>query len=183
MVDPRVERSKTQVLEAARALLKEVGFRGVTIEALSARSGVAKTTIYRHWNNAAEIIVQSFTAVMHRAVRVDSGSLRGDLLTLLSGMASTMHDRDWIAAATSMMEAAMYDQDLKVLQEEFIRQSKAPMREAIQLGIDRGEIAENTDIDFLIAQLCGPFFYQCLVLQQPMSAEKVSVVVDSSLAS
>src|SRR2546429_7561340 len=46
--DPRVVRTKAAVLDAATTLLAE-GASTFTIEAVSARSGVAKTTIYPHW--------------------------------------------------------------------------------------------------------------------------------------
>ncbi|MBN2623081.1 MAG: helix-turn-helix transcriptional regulator, partial [Acidimicrobiales bacterium] len=52
-VDPRIERSREQILAAAIDLLREVGYGGLTIEAVAARSGVAKSTIYRHWSSKA----------------------------------------------------------------------------------------------------------------------------------
>jgi AcrR family transcriptional regulator len=51
----RRARSEQAILEATRALLAEVGVRGLTIEGVAARSGVAKTTIYRRWRDKDEL--------------------------------------------------------------------------------------------------------------------------------
>src|SRR5678815_265436 len=55
---PRSESARRAVLEAAGDLLKKGGYRTTTIEAISARSGVAKTTIYRWWSNRAALVVE-----------------------------------------------------------------------------------------------------------------------------
>src|SRR5678815_3644169 len=55
---PRSESARRAVLEAAGDLLKKGGYRATTIEAISARSGVAKTTIYRWWSNRAALVVE-----------------------------------------------------------------------------------------------------------------------------
>ncbi len=58
--DPRIERTRRLVLEATLALLAESGYGAVTIEAVAARSGVAKSTIYRHWPGRVELIRDAF---------------------------------------------------------------------------------------------------------------------------
>src|SRR5262245_28272325 len=50
-VPNRRARSDEAILTAARELLAEGGVRGLTIEGVAARSGVAKTTIYRRWSD------------------------------------------------------------------------------------------------------------------------------------
>jgi AcrR family transcriptional regulator len=53
--EPRGERSKQAILGATRELLaEEGGVRSLTVEAVAARSGVAKTTIYRRWHDKWE---------------------------------------------------------------------------------------------------------------------------------
>ena len=55
-VDPRVERSRRVILSAALDLLGEVGYGGLTIEAVAHRAGVGKSTIYRHWPGTLEML-------------------------------------------------------------------------------------------------------------------------------
>lgn len=61
-VDPRVARTRSRVLGAAWELLDEVGFDGVTVELVSERSGVARSTMYRHWRTMPELLRDAFAA-------------------------------------------------------------------------------------------------------------------------
>jgi len=47
-VDPRVVRTRRDVLAAARAVLLEEGWERVTVSRVADRSGYARTTLYRH---------------------------------------------------------------------------------------------------------------------------------------
>lgn len=58
--DPRVERSRSAVLDAAVTLFVEGGLKAVTVDAVTERSGVAKTTIYRHWPNRDALLVDTY---------------------------------------------------------------------------------------------------------------------------
>lgn len=56
----RSEKSRQAILAATRALLSEVGYRKVSIEAIAARAGVGKQTIYRWWPSKGAVIFESF---------------------------------------------------------------------------------------------------------------------------
>jgi AcrR family transcriptional regulator len=60
--DPRITRTRERVLGAAWELLNEVGFDGVTVELVSERSGVARSTLYRHWRSMPEVLRDAFAA-------------------------------------------------------------------------------------------------------------------------
>src|SRR5260370_41102014 len=76
-VDPRVERSRQLILRAALDELGEAGYGAFTIESVAARSGVAKSTIYRHWSDKLALIVGAFqTFHEQQGPDVDSGSSR-----------------------------------------------------------------------------------------------------------
>ncbi|HEX8935935.1 MAG TPA: helix-turn-helix domain-containing protein, partial [Pseudonocardiaceae bacterium] len=64
--DPRVARSRRVIIDAAVALLVERGFGATTVEAISARSGAAKTTIYRWWPSKGLLAIESFLAAYER---------------------------------------------------------------------------------------------------------------------
>ena len=58
------ERARAEVLEAAADLVAEVGVERATIEEIAARSGVAKTTIYRHWPSKQALVVDAVRGVL-----------------------------------------------------------------------------------------------------------------------
>src|ERR1700735_5442980 len=91
--DPRIERSRAVIIEAAVAELAEVGYGGVTIEAVAARAGVGKSTIYRHWRNRLELIADAFETFHERMVP-DFGELsaRAAIELLLGHVAEVVVD-------------------------------------------------------------------------------------------
>src|SRR5258707_15817170 len=80
--DERVRRSKEAVLAATSELLSEAGLGGVSVDAVSKRSGVAKTTIYRHWPSRTALLLEAGAKMGSRPEAPDTGSLRGDLTVL-----------------------------------------------------------------------------------------------------
>src|SRR6187401_1206909 len=80
----RRARSEQAILEATRAILAEGGVPGLTIEGVAAKSGVAKTTIYRRWRDKDELalaILVERTATL--APPPDVGDTRKELLRFL----------------------------------------------------------------------------------------------------
>src|SRR5205807_9252928 len=58
--DPRIERSRRVILEAALAELGEAGYGALTIESVAPRAGVGKSTIYRHWSGKLTLVEDAF---------------------------------------------------------------------------------------------------------------------------
>ena len=89
---PRSQAADRAILAAARELLAEGGLAAMSFEEVAARSGVAKTTIYRRWTSRGALAMDAFLADFQAQQPLpDTGSLRGDLLAAL---------RAWIRAVT-----------------------------------------------------------------------------------
>ena len=52
--DPRIARTRQHALHAALELVAESGLSGYTFETVSERSGISRSTLYRHWDNKSE---------------------------------------------------------------------------------------------------------------------------------
>src|SRR5271170_7348975 len=105
-LDKRVIRSKELVLKQTYRLLSEGGIGGVSFDEVSRRSGVAKTTIYRHWPSRSALL---FDAVMQFAPRLqtpNTGSFRGDLTALALALAQRLQTGRWSCAMPSIVDAA-----------------------------------------------------------------------------
>src|SRR5262245_17443223 len=70
---PRSQRARRAVLDAARELVGKGGYDAATIEAIAARSGVAKTTIYRSWPNRAALVVDLLMEMARATVPPPAG--------------------------------------------------------------------------------------------------------------
>src|SRR5215831_20773368 len=78
-LEERVRRSKEAILKVTSELLSETGFSGVSVDEVSRRSGVAKTTIYRHWPTRTALLLEACLQFAPRLQPPNTGSLRGDL--------------------------------------------------------------------------------------------------------
>src|SRR4051812_38737959 len=79
---PRSERADKAIVDATLALLvEEGGVSGVSIEAVAARAGVGKTTIYRRWPNKEALIIDALAALREPIVEPRGQSVREDLIT------------------------------------------------------------------------------------------------------
>ena len=80
---PRSAQAHKAILDATLELLAEEGFQGLSIEAVAAKAGVGKTTIYRRWPSKDELVIDAIREVQIDLSMVDTGNFRNDLVTLL----------------------------------------------------------------------------------------------------
>ncbi len=179
--DPRVARSKAAVLEATRSLVAESGIGETTIDAISERSGVAKTTIYRHWPGKPAIVLDALAQVMAPPPDPDTGSVRDDLVTLLVGLIDGLSRGPLAPLLTSMMDAAERDPEVARVHRDEAAARHRVLRDAVVRGIGRGELPAGTDADTVVAQVVGPVVYRRLVAGQEVGATDAVAVVDRAL--
>ncbi|MGH1562289.1 TetR/AcrR family transcriptional regulator [Mumia sp. DW29H23] len=155
----RSERARTAVLGAAAELVEEVPYAKVTVEAIAARAGVGKQTIYRWWPSRGAVV---FDALLARAGGAeaplpDTGDLRADLSTFLGQAVTAMtapHEDAFLRAVTveilqDATVAAQYRERLMVPQ-------RAAVRSRLESAQVAGEIRAGTDLDVLVECLLGP---------------------------
>jgi len=110
---PRVERSKAAILDATLALLAEAGVGGMTVDAVAARAGVGKATVYRHWGSRAELIVEAISSLVTDDEAVDRGSLREDLLAAYDRIVQVCSTGVISQVLPTLAEAAARDPELE----------------------------------------------------------------------
>lgn len=176
--DPRVARSRAAVIAATVALVTEQGIGETTIDAVAERSGVAKTTIYRHWTGKPDLVLDALSTVMSPPPDPDTGDVREDLCVLLGGLVRGLADGPLAALLTTMMEGAERDPALADLHRREAAARHQVLRDAVVRGIGRGELARGTDPDEVVALVTGPIVYRRLVAHQPVDDALVSRVVD-----
>ena len=180
--DPRVARSKQVVVHAARELLLELGFAGVTIEAISARSGVAKTTIYRHWADRNVLIMDVFPPVERNQDSPATDDLRLDIIAKLRELTEGLVSEEWGEVMPALIEAAERDPEFRTLSKAYINAKRRPTRNRLELAVRRGELPADTDIEVLMAGLAGPLFYRRYISRQSlMDRHLVEKVTDQAL--
>jgi AcrR family transcriptional regulator len=179
--DPRVARSRAVVLAACAELLGEVGFGGVTIEAVAARSGVAKTTIYRQWPSRAELMIDAFRTMATPPVAPDTGDVAGDLEQMMLTLARDLVTAPWARAMPSLADAAARDPELARLHAQFSRECRTPVVEVVARAQGRGELDPGVAPDVVCAALAGPLFFRHMVSREPIDAGFVNALLASVL--
>ena len=149
--------------EAALALLAEVGYDRLTMDAVAARARAGKTTIYRRWPGKAELVVDALNSLKGAPDIPDTGSLRQDLRALAESITSP--ESQFGAQVTiGMVNALAHDGELRrVFQDQFIAPRMAGFRKVFERAVARGEVPGGHDLD-LLARLFPALGLQQIVI-------------------
>ncbi|EFH85369.1 TetR/AcrR family transcriptional regulator [Ktedonobacter racemifer] len=181
-IDDRVQRSKERVLRTTSELLTESGLGGVSIEEVSRRSGVAKTTIYRHWATRADLVIDACSQISTKQDVPDTGSFEGDITVFLTSMATLLRTARWSSIVPSIIDAAERDPDMAQIHSIIQRGHAAPLQEIITRAARNGEIPISTDPSTMIAALLGPLFYRRWFSREPLDDTFVKAVVQNVIS-
>jgi len=178
----RSERVRRLVLATTADLVAEVGVERTSIDEIASRSGVAKSTIYRHFASKQALVVEAVHECTHIPVVTDTGSLRDDLISCFSGMTKASYEGRLGDMMLSLMDAAQRDPELGRLVRAQADQRRRFATNVLERAVARGELAEDVDIDLLVTLMSGPLVYTKLVRRQRVTEDLVASVVDHVLA-
>jgi AcrR family transcriptional regulator len=167
---PRSQHARRAILDATRALVEEGGYAAATIEAISARAGVAKTTIYRWWPSRAALVVELLMDMASKAVPPPAGP--EPLVALLTEMRGIAGAADHMAGRllTSLLGEAQQDPEIRtaLLEGLFHPRTEATgkvIRQAQKSGRLRDDVPAHVAVDLLV----GPLFYRMFVRHRPLN--------------
>lgn len=178
--DERVEKSKKAVLTATYELLTKSGLSGVSVDEVSRRSGVAKTTIYRHWPSRESLLMDACSHLSPRPTVPDTGGIRSDLEQLACGAAVRLR-QPWATVMPSIIDAAERDKQLADLQSRIHSQMRAAIVTAIERAQERGELSKSQDARELVAAILGPILYRRFFSREPLDEAFAKNVVERAL--
>lgn len=166
---PRSAATHAAILGAVAALLTEGGYPAVSIEAVAARAGVGKQTIYRWWPGKPELILEHLMGLAAKLPTPDSGSLATDLRIYLGATCS-----GWTAGGTgpvvaALMAEAQVDAAFGArFFRDLIAGRRSALRQLLARGQERGELATDRDLDLLLDLIYGPLWYRLLLRHAPL---------------
>lgn len=161
-VDPRVARTRHDVLAAARAVLLDEGWERVTLARVAERSGYARTTLYRHWPQRLDLLRDLIREEGRLAHTSPTGELRTDLVAELDAFRAALTTTGFGRVIVAIGQQARDDLELADLNRA-IRVEGARVLHAIVVdGVRRGEFASDLRADAAIAQLVGPVLFRYL---------------------
>ena len=183
--DRRAERSKQAILDATREMLaEEGGLRALTIEGVAARSGVAKTTIYRRWRDKWELALDAVMIDMlpRFADPVDVGNTRKELLTFVNSVIKALGSKPYGPAMQGLTSEVATDPQLaRVYREHIVEPRWQQLSNVIDRGIERGDLRPDTDVRAIHELLIGPIYYRLLFSGEPLDRNLGKRIVDAVL--
>lgn len=175
---PRSERARLAIMEATADLLIEGGLGAATIEAIAARAGVSKVTIYKWWPTRGAVAIDAY---FHRYQQTIAFEDTGDLVHDLTGQIQALTRAFRGRAGQVMAELIGQAQTDPVLAGGLRSRWLQPRREAagavLRRYIDRGQIRPDTDIETVMDQLYGPLYYRLVMRHRPLDDELAGTLV------
>ncbi|MFD0635070.1 TetR/AcrR family transcriptional regulator [Catenulispora yoronensis] len=163
--------------QAALEVLAEVGYDRMTVDAVAARAGAGKATLYRRWADKAELVVDAIGRMKARPVLPDTGTLRGDLIAL----ACHVHDADdtfRTDVQAGLVSGLVRDAKLRaVFAEQFVAPRKAVFRTLFDRAVG-AEIAPVPNFVLLSDIVPSMIFHQLILTGRPPDAAFVITVID-----
>ena len=176
-VDPRIVRTRERAIDAAVGLLTESGLASCTMQTIAKRAQVARSTLYRHWPDPVDLIVEGLERIAKPPATPgpDTGSLREDLWELAQSLAEALTATPWGRVAPQLVGGTAVNEAMAAVLERFVEARTAVASEVLDRARRRGELAAGySDIDVLTL-LMGPIYYRFLVLRRPVEKDWVTV--------
>jgi AcrR family transcriptional regulator len=163
--------------QAALELLAEAGYDRLTVDAVAARAGAGKATVYRRWPSKAELVVDAMGRMKGFPEEVDTGSLRGDLEVMTCQFGGG--DPFQTAVTAGLVSALVHDGDLRAaFAEQFIAPRKARLRGVFERAVARGEIPAQPDFELLTGVLPAMAFHRMITTGLTPDADFALAVID-----
>src|SRR3984893_1446032 len=145
-VDPRVERSRQVILQAALDELGEAGYGAFTIESVAARAGVAKSTIYRHWPDKLALIADAFeTFHVEMVPSIETGSPRERVARLVRHVAEVVVDSTFSVCIPALIEGAERDARVREFHHRYSAERRQALVDLIAAGAVSGDFPTAVD--------------------------------------
>lgn len=180
-------KSRERVLAAAVAVLRDEGLAGLSIESVAARSGVAKTTIYRQFADREALHVAAVHSVGCQVPVPHTEDLLADLTQFATALNQMLRTGDFGVVMPSALDGAERSESFAAMMHEVGAQRRKVLAERLRRGQADGVLPDHVDLDLLTSQLVGPLFYRRFISRQPTGpavvARHVAAVVTPLLSS
>lgn len=182
MARPRSEDARRKVLAAAGDLMAARGVASLTIDDVASRSGVAKTTIYRHWPERSSLIIDAVNAQLEHVGTPDTGTLRSDLETFFGGMIRTDLSGHVGQIMPCLIEAAGRDEEMAYLLERIGAERERVIKTIVGRAVGRGELPSDLDLETAVGVIVGPIVFQKVVRRRALTHEYAMACLDVAVA-
>ncbi|WP_424887730.1 TetR/AcrR family transcriptional regulator [Streptomyces sp. XH2] len=181
----RSERSRRAILDAALELVGESGFAKLTIEAIAARAGVGKQTIYRWWPSKAAVLFEACVpeGIDPASIELpDTGDITADLKTVLRATVDDLNDARLDAPTRALTAETANDPELgRALTEKVLEPQLQAYVRRLRAAQEAGQVDPDADLRIALELLVGPLFHRWQTRTLPLTHAYADTVVDLAL--
>jgi AcrR family transcriptional regulator len=166
---PRSEKAHQAILKAALHLVTKIGFRDLTLDAVAAKSGVGKMTIYRRWPNKAAVVMDAFLALVGPGTKFPKRPRALDSLKQQMRLQARFFRGPYGKMIKAFLGEAQFDPELsEAFRERWINPRREMTREVLRAAIRQGDLRPKNDLEAMIDMLYGPIYYRLQIETGPI---------------
>jgi len=174
---PRSEKARKAILLSTLALLKSSGFNELTIEAVAARAGVGKATVYRWWSNKAELVIDAFVSAVEDELRFPSaGRVLASIHQQMKRWAPIFRSPLGQIVATVIGAGQSDPEMLEAFRAHWVEPRRVEARKLLRQAIKNGEIRADVEPDMVLDLLYGPLYLRLLLKHAALDEDFVNAV-------
>lgn len=172
IADPRVARTRATVLGTGAEIVVESGAASLTVDAVVARSGVARSTIYRHWPTRDDLLIDVFDFCAPTFEQPPAGLGFVDAMrAFLYDVVRQLSEPKWARMMPALLALKSYQATMAALERRMQDRQGAVIEDLFQRGVDEGLFAADLDRDQSVALLVGPLMFAVLTGTTPLSTD------------
>ncbi|HEY5223483.1 MAG TPA: TetR/AcrR family transcriptional regulator C-terminal ligand-binding domain-containing protein [Microbacteriaceae bacterium] len=167
---PRSENARRAILDAAAELALE-GAAGAGVDAIAARAGVSRTTVYKWWPSAAAVLLEGLLDHTRDTIESPSSATTREALgDYLGRLIVLVRDTSAGALFRGLTAAAVTDSGVaQALIDDWIAPRRAAVVDLLVQGARRGEVRAGLDYAAVADVLFGPIYYRLMYEHQPLT--------------
>jgi len=176
----RRESSRLAILDAALTLCREEGYAKLSVEAIAARAGASKQTIYRWWPSKGSVLLEALEQEVAGSATVpDTGDVVADMRTVIGNLIRRHADPNFGPHVAALIAESQQDPALGLdALERFVRGRRRPLVERLRRAQRLGQLPESLDPEAILEVVFGALYHRLLLRSGPLDAAYGSFVVD-----
>ncbi|HEX5403749.1 MAG TPA: TetR/AcrR family transcriptional regulator [Pseudonocardiaceae bacterium] len=179
---PRDASRDEALREAALAVLADVGYRALTMDAVAATARAGKATIYRRWDSKLDLVIDSCNQLVSEHIPApDTGSMAGDLREFLLSFATFLSGPAGKAAQALVGELPHEPELAEAFRKSFLRSQRDVLRAVLERAAGRGELGEEAPKGMAVELAGAALIYRLMLTGDPLDAAFVDRLVDQVL--
>ncbi len=176
---PRSAEADAAILRATRDALVELGWSKLTMSDVSARAGVAKTTLYRRWAGKNELVVDAVAVLFDELVLPDRGTLEADIEGVVLQFAALLERPETKSSLMAVVAESTRDDALRARirsaivdrQKRLVLQGRARAQARGELPYEEDPVAAARSADLIFDVIAGAVVHRALVSAEPVDTD------------